>query len=416
MADHLLLLATTTGYQTRMFREAALKLGLDVTLASDRCKHLEDPWGDNAIPVRFEDPAGSLETIQTASAERGPFTAIAAVGDRTTFLAALAGQAFGIEFHPPYAVDAANNKHFARQYFQTAGLPQPEGRLWETGSDAAKAAKGTRFPCVLKPLGLSGSRGVIRANNSEEFVWAFQQISAILAEPELARRSDSRNQFIRVEDYISGEEFALEGIVTKGEFAPIALFDKPDALIGPYFEETIYVTPSRHAAGVQQDVVDTIRRGVAALGLRHGPIHAEARHNHEGTWILEIAPRPIGGYCARAMQFANGWTLEELILRHACREALPDLRLATPATGMMMIPIPKAGIYRGVAGVEEARGVPGITDVLLSAVDGQRVKVYPEASGYLGFLFAAGAEPLFVEQSLREAHAKLRFDIATVLA
>lgn len=415
MQDHLLLVAATTGYQTRMFRESALRLGLTVTLATDRCRHLEDPWGDNAVAVRFEDPAGSVEALQTASTERGPFTAVAAVGDRPAFLAAMAAQALGLAFHPPHAVEAANNKHYARQYFQAAGLLQPEGRVWPITTAPHLAAAETVFPCVLKPLGLSGSRGVIRADTRGEFVAAYETIAALLHDPDLERTRDPRHEYIRVERYIPGEEFAVEGIVTRGEVRVLALFDKPDPLTGPYFEETIYVTPSRHPAKVQSEILDAIARGVQALGLYHGPFHAEARHNHEGAWILEIAARPIGGYCARAIQFANGWPLEELILRHARGEALGELRLAAPSTGMMMIPIPKPGIYRGVSGVAEARAVEGIADVLISAVEGQRLRCYPEAASYLGFLFANGADPLATEQSLRQAHRLLRFDIATVV-
>jgi biotin carboxylase len=413
--QHLLLVATTTGYQTRMFAEAAKRVGVRVTLATDRCRHLDDPWGDDAVAIRFDDPLAAVELLVEAAEPRGAYAAIVAVGDRTTFVAALAGERLGIPFHPPHAVEAANNKYLSKERFRAAGLLQPAYRRMNLTENETSAAKAVKYPCVLKPLGLSGSRGVVRVNDAGEFAGAFQMIRSLLAEPDLVRRHDVRNSYVQVESFIPGEEFAIEGIVTDGRLQVLALFDKPDPLDGPYFEETIYVTPSRQTAEVQADIIATVERGVAALGLCRGPVHAEVRHNEEGTWILEIAARPIGGYCARALQFDNGWNLEDLVLRHALGENVSGVRLASAAAGVMMIPIPKAGIYRGVGGVEQARGVPRITDVLISAVDGQRLKTYPEASSYLGFIFAAAGCPADVEESLRRAHASLQFDIATML-
>jgi biotin carboxylase len=267
---------------------------------------------------------------------------------------------------------------------------------------AIPAARAT-YPCVLKPLGLSGSRGVIRANNAEEFGAAFRRIARI------------GERLLQVEGYIPGREFAVEGLVTAGRFQPLAIFDKPDPLEGPFFEETIYVTPSRQAAGVQRELLATTARAVRALGLRHGPVHAELRHNAEGAWLLEMHARPIGGLCARALRFDDGTPLEELILRHAIGEDVSAAQLDGPASGVMMIPIPKGGIYERVEGIEGASAVPGIEDAIVTAAEGQRLIPLPEGASYLGFLFARAESPDAVEAALRLAHSELRFHIATVL-
>jgi biotin carboxylase len=395
----LLLFAATTGYQIRTFAEAAHRLDVSLTLATDRCHVLDDPWGDGALPVRFDRIPESLEALRGQS-----FDAIAAVGDRPAVLAAAAAEQLAIPFHPFAAARAAADKHQSRQLYRAAGLRVPTFfRASFDQDDPEKLALRAPYPCVLKPLGLSASRGVIRANHQAEFVAAFHRIRKIA---ECA---------LQVESYIPGCEFAIEGLVTGGSFQPLAIFDKPDPLEGPYFEETIYLTPSREAPSVQRELLATTAQAVAALGLRHGPVHAELRHNHEGAWILEVAARPIGGLCARALRFLPDVPLEELILRHALGEDVSCARLAGPASGVMMIPIPKGGLYESVDGTDQARAIMGIEDVIITAKAGQLLVPLPEGASYLGFLFARGKSPGQVESALREAHARLDFHIATAL-
>ena len=394
----LLLFAATTGYQIRVFAEAAQRLGADLTLATDRCHVLEDPWGDRALPVRFDQIEHSLEVLRGRR-----FDAVAAVGDRPAVLAAEAARMLDIPFHPPVAARACHDKYQARQLYQKAGLPVPRFFRASLGDDPRELARRSFYPCVLKPLGLSASRGVIRANTESEFVEAFHRIRKI-----------GESQF-QVESYIEGREFAVEGLVTEGRFQPLAIFDKPEPLEGPFFEETIYVTPSREEPAVQQVLLDATARAVRALGLYHGPVHAELRYNSEGAWILEIAARPIGGLCARALRFEPDVPLEELILCHALGADVSGARPAHPASGVMMIPIPKGGIYESVDGLDRARAVPGIEDAVITAKPGQLLVPLPEGASYLGFLFARGDTPEEVEFALRQSHAELRFQIATAL-
>jgi hypothetical protein len=273
-----------------------------------------------------------------------------------------------------------------------------------------RAAQQTLYPCVLKPLGLSASRGVIRANNPAEFSAAFSRIENLLADPDIARLHEDQDRFMQVESFIEGREFALEGILTHGQLRVLALFDKPDPLDGPFFEETIYVTPSREDPGTQDAIVRTTHAAVKALGLTHGPIHAEMRVNARGVWMLEVAARPIGGLCARVLP-----GLEELILRHAARDDTNSTAMPIGAAGVMMIPIPREGIYVDVQGLDAARAQPGIEDVVVTAKPGQKLIPLPEGASYLGFIFARAETPDAVEQALRISHRQLRFEIATAL-
>jgi biotin carboxylase len=263
---------------------------------------------------------------------------------------------------------------------------------------------------VLKPLTLSASRGVIRANNIDQFMAAFRRIKALLARDDVAVTGDG-GRFLLAEAYVPGIELALEGLLIGGELHTLALFDKPDPLEGPFFEETLYVTPSRLPEAVQARIRDASAAGCAALGLCEGPVHAELRFNAEGPWVLEIAARSIGGLCSRTLRFGTGLTLEELILRHALGRPIASLDRERQAAGVMMIPIPRAGRLRAVHGEAEARAVAGIDDVAITAHPEQELVPLPEGFQYLGFIFARGETPAAVEAALRDAHARLSFQI-----
>jgi len=396
-----LLVAATTGYQVREFAEAARALDVELVLATDRCHILENPWGDDAAAVRFEDPEPGIQAL----AARGPFDGILAVGDRPSCVAAQAAERLGLHFHPRAAARTAANKLLARERFRAAGMLVPEFRRMRHAEACSDISfEGVGFPCVLKPLDSSASRGVIRANNREEFREAAARI---------ARMQDGD---LIVEGYIPGREFALEGVVTAGRLRTLALFDKPDPLEGPYFEETIYVTPSREPPDVQQCIRQTAQTAVTALGLTDGPVHAEMRVNLQGVWMLEAAARPIGGLCARVLRFAPPhFTLEQLLLRHALGEDVSGATLAAGSHGVMMIPIPHAGVYRGVQGLEDARRVPGVEDVVITAKEGQEMLPLPEGSAYLGFLFFRDESVDLVLDGLRKVHQCLKFQLSTPL-
>jgi phosphoribosylaminoimidazole carboxylase (NCAIR synthetase) len=418
MPPRILLVAATTGYQTRSFAEAAARLNIGMTLATDRCHVLEDPWRDQAIAVRFEDPRRSAESLAEAVRPLA-IAGIAAVADRPTLIAALTAEELGLPWHSPQAAAACRDKHRMRELFAEAGLAVPRHERIAIDGDPVAATARTHFPCVLKPLGLTGSRGVIRANNSDEFVAAFRRIRRILELPEIRRLREDWNQAIQIEQYIPGNEFALEGLMTRGEFRTLAIFDKPDPLEGPFFEETIYVTPSRQPDSVQDAIVDTTVRAARALGLYHGPFHAEMRVHDGGVCMLEIAARPIGGLCSRALRFripgSREITLEELVVIHAIEKMPECIEPASPAAGVMMIPVPRAGVFEFVSGVENARAIAGIDDVVITAKRGEKLVPLPEGTSYPGFVFASGRDAAFVEDALRRAHRELRFHVGSTL-
>ena len=407
-----LLFATTTGYQTRAFGEVAARLGVELVYATDRCDVLEDPWQDAALPIRFHDEAAALRTVVKAAGER-PFDGLLAVGDRPAVLAALAAGALGLPWHPHAAVLAARSKRQTRERLKDAGLLVPWFRPFAVSQDP-RALGAIDFPCVVKPAGLSGSRGVMRADDERSLTAAVDRLRTLLRAPDVrGERSDLHDEAI-VEGFIEGREFALEGVMTNGRLRTLALFDKPDPLDGPFFEETIYVTPSDTTTALQARMHDAVARAAAAIGLRHGPIHGECRVNPAGVFVLEVAARPIGGLCARALRFASepdAMPLEELLLRHALGELTDHFEREGAASGVMMIPIPRRGVYRGIAGMDEASAVEGIVDVRITAKADQVLVPLPEGASYLGFIFARAGTPGRVVAALREAHAQLRFTI-----
>jgi len=401
----LLLLLPTRTYRTEAFIDAATRLGVELVCASERPSTLEELSPNSLVTLDFADPYGSAETIVRFARSR-PIDAVVGVDDLTTVTAAAISQRLGLKANALPAVTTARDKHAMRRCLAEAGVPVPRFQLVELSDDPARAAQKVEYPCVLKPLMLSASRGVIRANDPREFVAAFERIAAILAEPDAARRA------LLVEEFVPGREIALEGLLVGGSLHVLAIFDKPDPLDGPFFEETIYVTPSRLPAATQARVVAVTRDACSALGLSEGPIHAELRVNERGPFVLEVAARSIGGLCARTLTFGTGLSLEDLILCHALGRPLESLERERRAAGVMMIPIPRAGCLVSVSGVEEARAVGAVEDVVITMHPGQEVIPLPEGWQYLGFIFARAETPAAVEGALREAHARLRFDIA----
>jgi biotin carboxylase len=173
------------------------------------------------------------------------------------------------------------------------------------GDDPNALAECLVFPCVIKPLELSGSRGVMRVDSPRDLVAAIDRLRLLLQAPDIrAQRGDHTDTAI-IEGFIEGREFALEGVMNHGALHVLAIFDKPDPLDGPFFEETIYVTPTTASLETARAITEGVREAARALGLRHGPIHAECRVNDAGVFVLEVAARPIGGLCARALRFAR---------------------------------------------------------------------------------------------------------------
>jgi hypothetical protein len=409
-----LLLATTTGYQTRMFADAAARLGVELLYATDRCDQLEDPWRDGAIAVRFHEEWRSVDALLKV-VEARPVHGIVAVGDRPTVMAAYLSRLLGLPGHPPEAAIIARDKRLMRERLAAAGLPVPKFITVPVGADAEKLLDRVSFPVVIKPTVLSASRGVIRADDALSFATAFDRVRRLLASPEIRELRDPEADVIQVEEYIPGAEYALEGVLDNGVFRALAIFDKPDPLDGPFFEETIYVTPSRVGPVIQRQIIETVTAAARAIGLHHGPIHAECRVNDNGVFILEVAARPIGGLCARALRFEDpdGATIgfEEFLLRHALGDPMRQWQREPAAAAVMMIPIPRSGVYRQVEDVEAARSVPNVDEIRITAKADQQLLALPEGASYLGFIFGRAALPGQAERAVREAHARLRFTI-----
>jgi len=401
----LLLLLPTTTYRAEDFVAAAEKLGVELVVASERPSALSADLPETLLTLDFADPDKAAAAV-AEYARRAPIDAVVPVDDATTVPGAAIAARLGLRANPIPAASRARNKARMREALRRAGLRCPSFTRLRLDDDPAAAAGTVGYPCVLKPTVLAASRGVIRADDPAGFVAAFRRIAAILRSPDVAAYGAEAEEIL-VEGFIPGREVALEGLLVDARLRVLALFDKPDPLDGPVFEETLYVTPSRLPADVQAAVAEEAARAAAALGLREGPIHAELRVNEAGPWVVELAARSIGGLCSRTLRFGTGMTLEELILRHALGLELPTLEREGRAAGVLMLPVPRRGVLEEVRGQAEARAVPGIEEVAITAHRGQELWPLPEGSRYLGFVFARGETPEAVEAALREAWRRL---------
>jgi biotin carboxylase len=389
-----LLVLPSATYRAPDFLDAAARLGAEVVVGSEHRQALSDSMGDRAVVLTLGQPDMAADQIERL-AESSPIDAIVAVDDGGTRAAAVAAERLGLRGNPPEAVARARDKARMRAALAAAGVPQPR-----YGLNADPETIG--FPCVLKPLSLSGSQGVIRADTPAEARAAAERIRSILGDPDAD---------LLVERFVPGAEVAVEALLDGGRLEVLAVFDKPDPLDGPYFEETIYVTPSRKPAATLDRVRRVTAEAAAALGLTEGPVHAELRVTGDSVTVLELAARSIGGLCSRSLRFGLGISLEEVILRHALGLPLDHLHREELASGVMMLPIPRAGVLREVRGQDEARAVPGVAGLEISIAAGRPVRPLPEGDRYLGFLFAKADTPERVEAALREAHARLEVEI-----
>ena len=415
MHGRVLLLTTPNSYRTRDYLDAAARLGIETVVAVDTPQTLADEW-NYRLGVDFGRPeeaagllVGALADFEASADIVGPVDAVLALDDSGARVAALVAGRLGLPHNSPAAAEAARNKHRMRTLLVGCGAQSPDFAEFRTDQNLkeiiALAEAQIGYPCVVKPEELNGSRGVIRADLRCELAAAVRRLSALVGE----------GQPFLIERYIPGFEVALEGLLDRGRLHLLALFDKPDPLEGPFFEETIYVTPSRLSMDEQASILEATELAARGLGLQTGPIHAELRMNEDGPWIVEVAGRTIGGLCSRILRFGmevgGGRSLEQLILRQACGLPLEDLQREELAGGVMMIPIPEAGLLRSVAGIEEAIAVGGIEDIQITAKLDQSLVPLPEGDAYLGFIFARAATPVEVEEALRQAHNCLRFEI-----
>ncbi len=392
------MLLPTATYRASDFVAAAAGLGVDVVVGSEHRQALSGSMGDRAVVVSLADVDAAVSAIVDLH-RRSPLDAVLAVDDQGVGIASAAAASLGFRHNPPDAVAATRDKAIMRGLLGAASLPQPAYRIVSLGTDVASAAAEIGCPCVVKPVSRSASQGVIRADDPVQAEAAAARIRALSA---------SCPEPLLVESFVPGDEVAVEGLLTGGRLEILAVFDKPDPLDGPFFEETIYVTPSRQPPAILTEIEFIAARAAAALGLREGPVHAELRIGPGGAVIiLELAARSIGGLCARALRFGAGVSLEEVIIRHALGMGLGGLTRESQASGVMMLPIRSAGVLDHVSGQERALAIEGVVGVDITIPSGRQVVPLPEGDRYLGFIFARGPTPQAVETALRQAEACL---------
>jgi biotin carboxylase len=382
-----------------------MSLDIDILIASEGRYSLIPEVADG-LQIELRSPDEATELI-LEEAQNRYFDGVVATDDATVELASRVAESLGVVHNRPEAAKITRRKDFFRHTLDSSGVPVPGFRCLDLNRDLGKQIVGVRYPCVVKPLALSASRGVIRADHPWDLMAACARVERILLEV----GDDEERTHVLVEDFIEGSEVAVEGMLCDGELHILALFDKPEPLNGPFFEETYYVTPSRLPHDKQALIRRRAEQACAACGLREGPVHAEFRVGQEDVWVLELAARTIGGECARLLQFGAGRSLEELVLTHAIGGDL-DLKPSAEAAGVMMIPTPKAGTLRRVEGILDAQRVPYVEDVVMMIREGYELVPLPEGASYLGFIFARGPTAEGVEHALRDAHACLNIVVA----
>lgn len=393
-------MAPPDSYRVAPYIDAAKQLNIAIEIASHGENSLVNEIA-SGLHIDFEDPVATLKTIISAN-RRQPYAAIIAADDMAVEIAARAAQQLGLPHNPPQAVHYTRWKHKARAVLKNAGLPVPEHRVLSLPEITQGQIADIAFPCVVKPLNLSASRGVIRVDDLAQLQSAAVTLQEIIAQ---LREPEARDQVL-LEQYIDGPEIALEGFLREGKLLPITVFDKPDPLQGPYFEETYYITPSRHPLPLIKHAIEVVQQACHAYGLQTGPIHAELRLHNNTPWIIEIAARTIGGECARLLEYASGFSLESLVIQYAMGQQ-PDIENFGRAAGVLMLPTPRSGILRRVEGVLRAQNIPGIDAVHIAIREGHELVALPQGASYLGFIFASGDNPATVENALRAACGEL---------
>ena len=391
-----LLLVPASTYRAADFILSAERMGLDLVVASDGAL----PLGRAVIPARSADLDASARRIL---ARAGSVDAVVAADTPMLVLAATVAAQLGLPGNPVDVVRAALDKAAQRQRWAAAGVPQPSFRLVPAGDCVRQAAEAIGFPCVVKAVSLSASQGVLRADDPTAAVEAARLIRQILDDAE--RPADEP---LLIEEYLPGPELSIDGVLTAGDLTVTAVFDKPGMPDGPTFEETLLVSPSRLAAGTLAAAVRTAADAARALGLRTGPVHAELRISDRGPAMLELAPRSIGGLCSRALRFAGGASLEEIVLANALGRPIPGGGGPAAPCGIYMLPVPRPGILRAVEGKADALAVSGVTGLTITIPPGQRVRPLPDGDRYLGFVYAEADTPADVEEALTAAVARLR--------
>ena len=419
MAPRVLILSSTASYRTDDFLRAAEKLGVEALLGTDRCHQLAEIWPREAfggsLPLEFRQEAEAAAAIVHEARAR-PLDAIIATDEPTADIAARAAATLGLAGNSVGAAQTARNKRLMREAFARAQVPSPAFSVHEETASATEVAANLEFPVVLKPLLCSASRGVMRADDREHFVAAWQRLTTLLHTPALRAVADPDGHRILVESFVPGVEVALEGLIADGKLDDVGAVRQARSARRPLLRGDDLrdaLAPLARAAARRSRRRRQRRR--TAIGLSTGPIHAELRLSPSGPVVIEVAARSIGGLCARTLRFGLGQaSLEELVIRHALDLPLPALG-SDGAAGVMMIPIPSAGVLSEIHGEAAARAIELIEDVNVTARVGEVLQPLPEGASYLGFIFARGKTPITVENALRNAHAQLRFTITPLL-
>jgi S-sulfo-L-cysteine synthase (3-phospho-L-serine-dependent) len=406
MSDAWLVLveSNTTG-SGRLFCECARRLGLrPVLIAKDPARY---PYvAADRVEHRVAD-TGSAAAVLAACRDLG--SAIAGATSSSEYFIATAAEAarsLGLPHPAPDAVRACRDKHAQRVTLSAAGVPCPAFDSARSPEEAAAKAGRIGYPVVVKPASGTGSIAVRLCQDATE-VRAAAAHAFAAPDPALPPQ-----QTVLVEEYLTGAEYSAELIDDQVVGVTRKLLGR-----APYFVETGHDFPAPLPEPGKMALGQLAVAAVRALGLGWGGAHVELRYSAAGhPCVVEVNPRLAGGMIPRAVQEATGVDMIYHVVAAAAGRPEPLRLKPGRAASIRFLVAGHEGTLTGVDGTAEARRVPGVVEVGITAQIGQPVVPRHSFRDRLGYVIAAAAQSERAARSAEAALALLAAQITPVTA
>ena len=381
----LLLVIPENSYKSNDFVVAAEKLGIDFLIITDS-EQVSSKFSDTVIINKFD-----AELNKNNLKKLKDVTHVLPVDHSALKFSGYLVDLLEVKGNKLESINLSMNKYESRKIFNSLLDIKVNNEIIKNIDDVNTFIN-KNGTSVLKPIYGTASKSVLKINNVEKNK---EQIEKLM--------QDCFDQDLVIEEYIDGKEYALEGTIINSELKKIVIFDKPVEYKHPYFEESIYITPSELSSEAEKRVVSIVDKACKKIGLEDGPVHVEFKINENQIFIIEINPRMIGGLCSRCLSFGLfKVSLEEIILHAFMNNELKNIELLNNYVGVLMIPTPKSGKFISI-NKEELEKIPNISNVEITVPEGSDLLEPPYGDKYLGFAFSQGIDKKTVNESLLTA-------------
>ncbi len=381
----LLLVIPENSYKSNDFVVAAEKLGIDFLIITDS-EQVSSKFSDTVIINKFD-----AELNKNNLKKLKDVTHVLPVDHSALKFSGYLVDLLEVKGNKLESINLSMNKYESRKIFNSLLDIKVNNEIIKNIDDVNTFIN-KNGTSVLKPIYGTASKSVLKINNVEKNK---EQIEKLM--------QDCFDQDLVIEEYIDGKEYALEGTIINSELKKIVIFDKPVEYKHPYFEESIYITPSELSSEAEKRVVSIVDKACKKIGLEDGPVHVEFKINENQIFIIEINPRMIGGLCSRCLSFGLfKVSLEEIILHAFMNNELKNIELLNNYVGVLMIPTPKSGKFISI-NKEELENIPNISNVEITVPEGSDLLEPPYGDKYLGFAFSQGIDKKTVNESLLTA-------------